>query len=252
MKPRTNRGEKRKMFERRIYQCPSCGSGIRQDLADVNEFVCAVCGRRFRVLMTDGAAEVGFVEVTAAEIPEPLSLPKGSIRAIVTLGTSVSSWILMFRGDDVPEYLLSLLLAIIGYYFGFRKKMKAADSRILDASAETQEPLFLPSGLIRWFLIGGFAAAAVALHARGELVELEYVGFFAVLAGLVAGYFFAKLLAAIETTSFCIFVNHLKGVVALASAAFLALLLLSGHYSEYPIAGLALASIISFYFGSRS
>ena len=240
------------MFEKTTYQCPNCGAVVRQDLKDGEEFACLSCNNRYKVLLDEETGKAGFVEAAAKEIPEPLFLPRGSIRALVTIAMALSCWILIFTGRDVPGYLLGLLLTIIGYYFGFRKKIKTAESRIFDATAKEEDPLFLPHGFMRVLLILGFVISGVVLHVTGRLKEIHYLEFFVVLFGLIAGYVFARMFSAYEETSFYVSLNHAKGVGALAAAAYLAYVLLSRRHTDHGHIAMLLCALISFYFGSRS
>ena len=151
-----------------------------------------------------------------------------------------------------PEYILTLILTMMGYYFGFRKCAKAADGRIFDACLKKGDPLFLPAGYIRFFLIGGFVVTGVTLYQRGLLNELRYVEFFAVLSGLIGGYLLAKFTRGIQHTGAFVFFNHMKGAAVLVAAAGLAFLLLSGDGGPENSLSLLMAAVISFYFGSRS
>jgi len=218
------------MFEKITYQCPNCGAVVRHEIEDRQELDCFSCSRRYKVMLDKDTGKAGFIEVDRKEIPEPLFLPKGSVRAIVTIAIALTCWILFFVGKEVPSYLLSLLLAIIGYYFGFRMKVKAAESRIFDASARKEEPLFLPHGFIRIFLILGFFITGIVLLSKGRLKQLPYLEFFAILSGLILGYIFAKVFWSYEGSSLYMFVNHLKGLVVLGAAGYLAYLMLTGHY----------------------
>ncbi len=240
------------MFEKITYQCPNCSAVVRQDLKDGEELTCVSCNKRYKVLLDEETGKAGFVETTAKEIPEPLYLPKGSIRALVTMAAALSCWMLIIMGREVPGYLLSLLLTIIGYYFGFRKKIETAESRILDATAKEEEPLFLPHGFIRVVLILGFVISGIVLLAKGKLKELDYLEFFVVLLGLIAGYMFARVFSDYQGTPLYIFFNHLKGAVVLAAAGYLAYLLLSGNRGSSDYVAMTLSAVMSFYFGSRS
>lgn len=240
------------MFELATYRCPECGAEIREKLSDGQSFDCFHCRRSFRVLLDASSDKVGFVRLDVSAVQEPLNLPQGSVRAIATLVTAGCCWVLMLRGVLVPGYLLGLLLTIIGYYFGFRQKIKSAQSRILDASARIQEPLNLPGGSIRLILVLGFAACAVLFGVRGEFIDPAYLEFFVVLAGLVAGYFFARLAGGGMGTGPGNWINHAKGVLVLIATVALAVVLLSGLYIGQPHLGLVLACAVSFYFGSRS
>jgi len=140
------------MFEKERYHCHGCGAAVQHEIEDKGEFKCYGCDRRFKVMLDKEADKAAFIEITTIPIPEPLYMPRGSIRAIATLLTAASSWILIFGGRYVPPFILTLLLTMIGYYFGFRKRIKSAQSRIFDPTAKDQEPLFLPAGTIRVFI----------------------------------------------------------------------------------------------------
>ena len=241
------------MFSKTGYHCPRCGYEIHESLKDGDVFSCEVCQGRYRVMLDEDTGRVGFLEQAAREIPEPLYLPKGSIRALTAIAMAVSCWALIFMSRDVPGALLSLVLTIIGYYFGFRAKVKAAGSRIFDASARPTEPLFMPPGAIRAILILGFVASGAFLIAHGRLAELKYLEFVVVLGGLIAGHIFGLILERVGATPMTLLINHVKGAAVLAVAAYLSYLLLGGGYAAVAPALLtALCAFVSFYFGSRT
>jgi hypothetical protein len=157
----------------------------------------------------------------------------------------------MISDQPVPLYLLNLLLAIIGYYFGFRQKTAIAENRASDTYAKTPEPLYLPGGSIRMILVVGFILCGVLICIRGKLTDLAHLEFFVLLAGLVAGYFFSRTFRMADAAAYSRF-NHLKGLIVLVATGWLAVGLLSGAFQEHPHIGLIPACIITFYFGSRS
>jgi len=201
-------------------------------------------------MIDESTGKAGLIDISGQDTPEPLYLPKGSIRAIVTILVSVSCWILVFWKRDVPSYLLSLLLTVIAYYFGFRKKVKSAEGRIYDTSARPERPLGLPSGLIRILLSIGFAAAAFWLLLRGKLADLKYLEFIIILGGLILGHFFSRIIVPVKRRSLRLWVNHGKGLLVLIAAIWLSVSLFGETHNQY--IELSLAALISFYFGSRS
>jgi hypothetical protein len=100
-------------------------------------------------------------------------------------------------------------------------------------------------------LIGGFGVSALVLAWRGQIGSPAYLEFFLILAGLIAGYFFSRLFAGTAGSRTGSLIGHAKGLIVLIATVQLAMLLLSGR-AENSSLGLALACIISFYFGSRS
>lgn len=242
------------MFEKRTYRCPLCHYEIRQTLREDQPYVCSGCAARFRIILNEQTGAAAFVQEVEKELPEPLYLPRGSIRALVALMLAGSCWAMIFLGRDPPSYLLSLILAVLGYYFAYRTKVAAARSRLLDpAGAEAEEPLFLPAGAIRWLLTLGFLLTAGVLLYRGALGREAYLEFFTILLGLIVGHLFGKVAAGIKGGIAHAVVNHVKGVVVLAAATGLVLVFLTRSESAvHPALPIALCAVISFYFGSRS
>ena len=242
------------MFEKPIYRCPQCSVELLEDYAEKSVYACPECTARFKALADKESGRVALIEVDERTIPEPLYLPRGSIRAITTLSMAISCWIMVLAGRDVPSYLFSLLLAILGYYFGFRTKMKSAQSRLIDATAEALEPLYLPGGLIRALLIAGFLVAGLVLLERGRFAspDLIYLEFFVIFAGLVVGHVFACLLARARATPLTIATNHVKGLLVLVVCALLCYLFLGGGHAQHPKESMLLCAAVSFYFGSRT
>jgi hypothetical protein len=108
------------VFAQRTYRCPNCRLAIGEPLDEVDSFTCSACGKSYAVSMDPDTRRIALFEDPSAAMPEPLHMPRGSIRALVTLLMAGSCWAMVLRGREVPDYLFSLLLAAIGYYFGFR------------------------------------------------------------------------------------------------------------------------------------
>ena len=242
------------MFAKTVYHCPRCNVQVFEGLADKAVYECPECRGHFRELVDEEGGHAVLIEEEGRAIPEPLYLPRGSIRAIATISMALSCWIMILAGQDVPATLFSLLLAILGYYFGFRTKMKSAQSRLIDATAEAVEPLYLPGGVIRTLLIAGFVITGVALYRRGAFAEgeLKYLQFFVIIAGLVVGHVFGRLISKERGGTLTIGINHLKGLVVLGVCCVLFYLFVGGGHAQYPRGAMFLCAVVSFYFGSRS
>ncbi|MDQ7780704.1 MAG: hypothetical protein RDV41_13500 [Planctomycetota bacterium] len=237
--------------DRVLTRCPRCGTEVREGVEDGKDIVCVGCGRGWRVVLDKATGSVGFIASSAREVPEPLFLPRGSIRAAVAVLLAFCTMVVAGSGHDIPDQILALHLTIIGYYFAFRRQAANAAGRILDASTTHESPLFLPSGVIRVLLIAAFVFCAIFLHKSDRLVRPKYAEFFLLLGGLVAGSMFAKVFAKSEGRPFYTAINHLKGAAVLCAALWLCWLLLSGTYAQQAWPPLLAACFVSFYLGSR-
>ena len=238
--------------------CPKCHAEIRAKAEDKENIVCFCCDRKIRV--KDRADDL-----KADVIQETLCLPKGSIRASVALLLSLACWILVFQGRHVPSYIFNLLVAVISYYFAFRRSSSlsnSGESAIQTLSEKTDEfsdvtasgkpkPLYLPAGFIRYSLILGFAVSAVVGLKQNFFNDYAFREFFVIFAGLIAGYFFAKIANTFKKdVSTYNSITHIKGVCVLMAALGIAILLLSGF--KLPMLVIICSCMITFYFGSKS
>jgi hypothetical protein len=240
------------MFERDVHYCPNCGTPVRQGLKGSEAFVCHHCDTRYKVVRQQETGRIALVREERSEVTEPLNLPRGSIRAMVTIAVSGACWIFVITGKAVPAFLLSLTLTIIGYYFGLRSETARPGGAIEDPTVQRLAPLLLPGGCIRAFIFLGFLVSGIALFAQGRLWEAEYLRFVAVVAGLLLGYGFSRLFPVRGIGAFQVFINHVKGIAVLAVTGILIIFLATGLYREHSAAAFALSAFISFYFGSRS
>ena len=244
------------MYPASTHYCPRCRHPIDEDLSRIDQYSCPKCLSLFRVLFDAESDRAAMIDIARRRGHHPLFLPKGSVRALVSLALAVSFWGLTFTGRDVPGYLMGLLLTVVGYYFGYRADVDCGGLTVHDSAAETERPLNLPAGVIRLVLTIGFAASAGVLLARGRLSELPYAEFFVILLGLLLGTVFGKLLARVRHTAAYGLINHVKAVVVLALAGFLAWAMLAEPTREaiphQEIVFIVLCALISFYFGSRT
>ncbi len=182
----------------------------------------------------------------------PLFLPKGSVRALSTLSLSVCFWGLAALDRPIPQYLFTLVMAVLAYYFGYRKQGKGSGGDSVPAPGrDRKEPLFLPKGFIRRLLIIGFCLALIPLYLNEHLSDPDVIEFFSVLIGLVAGYLFNRIFSRISLPFVAGLIAHLKAVLVIVLSAGLAAGLIMEHpffleNEHYFIA------FIGFYFGSRS
>ncbi len=232
-------------------RCPQCGQDIGRRLDDHTPYTCAACGRTFGVLVDHETGEVALCDRSVEDRPEPLGLPRGSIRALIALGVAAACGVRVFTGEDIPGPLASLVLAVVGFYFGFRTKAAMLSDRVYDPAARREMPLFLPAGVVRRVLVLLLLAAGLGLFVRQRLADVpQHLELFIILAGLVAGHLLGRLSERVRIPSFLI---HLKGLLGLAAGAVTIALFVAGWDESMPEAAvIALCAAVTFYFGSRS
>jgi hypothetical protein len=179
---------------------------------------------------------------------DPLSLPRGSVRALITLTLLGVLSVLMLRGTEAPLPLAFVSLVALGHYFGSRS---AAARRPGD-----RPPLFLPRGSIRAIIVLGLGAVAYFLWEDGKLrlaMDDRNSVILFVAAALVLGFLFRKAIDLVtrgRMTRPRRWIENLKAVVALAATALLAISCFSPR-GEIDNAALLASPLIVFYFGSR-
>ena len=242
------------MFEGIDLHCPRCGCSIHETLDDKEDFSCPGCQSEFRVLYDPDSKKFAFTEPDHREIPEPLGLPKGSIRALVAISLAGTCWLMVLVSRDVPSYLLSLLLTVIGYYFGFRTVAKTTSGRIYDPASHPRTPLNIPGGGIRGLLMMGFLVSGIVLWSAGKLLgdDMKYLEFYVILAGLIVGHLFARAFSHVRVGRCYLGIHHFKGLAVLGSALALLGVLLLGLFADLPYVAMVLCAVISFYYGSRT
>ncbi|MFP4354742.1 MAG: hypothetical protein ACLFUJ_06415 [Phycisphaerae bacterium] len=106
------------MFEKKVHYCPQCSWQFQEQLSDGMELRCPHCSAEFRALVDDtsGAATLLRQDDAGGQIPQPLYLPKGSIRAMVSIALAASCWILVIQGLATGFILSAVALAMQGRF----------------------------------------------------------------------------------------------------------------------------------------
>ena len=237
----------------KAYSCPHCREQITRLPDNQAHYTCARCRARYYVMIDEETRTAAFVDQSAAPSAPPLGLPKGSIRALIALAMGGTCAALVLGGQDVPTALGSLLLTIIGFYFGFRTSVASLSDRVYDPAATREQPLFLPPGIVRTLLVLSLVGAGVLLHHRGRLLSVvTHLELFVILAGLVVGYYAGRVFRTGSAAARSA-ISHVKALLGLGMAAGLVWLFLTGKYQDLPdYAVMLLCATISFYFGSRT
>ena len=190
-----------------------------------------------------------FIAMQLLEHWDPLKLPRGSIRALVTLLLLATFWILLLLGHPPPVVLGYLVVLIVAYYFGSRSGQMGGQGR---------PPLYLPRGSIRAIILIGSAVAGYFSWQLGRLELAPDQPSFGVLiltGALLLGFLVRKLADLVsrgKATPPRRWFENLKSIVVLMAAVLVATLSTfrpddAGSQNLLLIAG----PIVGFYFGSR-
>ena len=180
----------------------------------------------------------------------PLNLPRGSVRALITLTLAAVLWTLMLLEREPPLPLCYLVLMALGSYFG---------ARAVPTDAK-QHPLFLPRGSVRVLVILGFVVVTYFLWEQGRLtlnlresMQDRSAAMVVLVAALLVGFLVRGLGHLVwrgeATTSRRTFENF-KSLFVLVLTAFLAFVWIAA--SDVGNFELLAAPLLVFYFGSRT
>jgi hypothetical protein len=222
-----------------------------------------------RLTPGDQPATPGLVVRPTVRIPrQPLGLPAGSVRALLTFMILGLIWALMLLPEEkdirIPLYLYYLMFLILGHFFA------AHGHSIAGPTTGTASPLYLPRGTLRTLIIAGFLGVLAyryylhrnledLLKVREPLLQQPYLPL-VILTGFFVGVLLNRLLGwKLSTAPW--FQDILAWVALLAtlglSAEVIVQLIINPsvepehrlHLHEWH---LVLCGIISFYFGARS
>ena len=179
----------------------------------------------------------------------PLGLPRGSIRALLTLLIVAIVIVQVVRGQEVELLWAGTLMIALAHYFTSRRSINLPPDVIRRLAAEGHveteaNPLFLPRYSIRVILVLAFVGLAVYLYQQNRLFEPQALS----VLGVVFAYFLGVVL---RFGRFRVW-EDLKAIVVL-----LVLLYTAGAYLAnrpdlvpYQLRDITLGLVL-FYFGSR-
>jgi hypothetical protein len=124
----------------------------------------------------------------------PLGLPKGSVRALLTLTVVAVVVTDLARGQDTDVLWKQTLLVALAHYFATRRIValpgdvieRLEQERVIE---QERHPLFLPRYSIRLIIVAAFVGVAVYLYRERKLFEPRTVS----LLGIVFAYLFGTL-----------------------------------------------------------
>ena len=125
----------------------------------------------------------------------PLGLPRGSVRALLTLLIVAVVIVQLARGHEVELLWTETLMIALAHYFTSRRFIRLSPEVIRRLTEEGQieaepRPLYLPQYSIRLILVVAFIGLAVYLYRQDRLFQSQAMSIlgvvFAYLLGIVA------------------------------------------------------------------
>ena len=179
----------------------------------------------------------------------PLGLPRGSVRALLTLLIVAVVISQLLRGEVVQLLWTETLMIALAHYFASRRFIRLPPDVINRLVAEglielEARPLFLPSYCIRVVLIAAFAFTGIYLFRQGRLFEQQSLSILGVVSVYLLGVF-ARLRSVPGW-------ENIKALAVLGVLAVTALAELCGLGAHVPqfLQSITLGMVL-FYFGSR-
>lgn len=130
-----------------------------------------------------------------SELRPPLGLPRGSVRALLTLLIVAVVIVQLARGHEVELLWTETLMIALAHYFTSRRFIRLSPEVIRRLTEEGQieaepRPLYLPQYSIRLILVAAFVGLAVYLYRQDRLFQSQAISIlgvvFAYLLGIVA------------------------------------------------------------------
>lgn len=186
-------------------------------------------------------------------LPEPLRLPRGTVRGLLALGLMGTFGYMLLRTPATPPpVLVNAVVVALAFYFGTR----GASAGTPPASAGAPRGLRRP-WIVRALLLLGFGGLAAWLYWTGATLPPELLQVLEVLGGYIVGavlsWFFHR--RALETPlrrRIALVFRDLTAVGALGLTAFACYSFVTGVAGTFSTdVEEALSLVITFYFGSR-
>ena len=130
----------------------------------------------------------------------PLGLPRGSVRAILTLLTVAVVVVQVIRDKEVENLWVETLMIVLAYYFTSRRfiHLPAEVIQRLEAEGHVEHegnPLYLPRHSIRVSLFLTFVGLAIYLYREGRMLEPQALSILGVVFAFLLGVIASAILA---------------------------------------------------------
>ncbi len=190
--------------------------------------------------------------VPVAPLPEPLRLPRGSVRGLLSVGLMGTFGYLMLRGTtSPPPVLVNAVVVVLAFYFGTR-----------GPSAGTPAPAAAATGwhrprVVRALLLLGFGGLAGWLVWSGLPVPPEFLQVLEVLGGYLLGltlswFFHRHVQETLGRRRIALLFRDLSALGVLGLTGFACYGFVTGALGAFSgDVEQALSLVITYYFGSR-
>lgn len=180
--------------------------------------------------------------------PYPLGLPKGTVRASLTISVSVNLLFLTYYDMADATAFSSVVAVALAFYFGGR--IRGGDPSDKPKTA-AERAFALPAGTVRSFLIIMFAGFSGYLLYTGAQLPRYLLEVISLIAGYIFGVIFRHIFHKDKSGKVSL-LQHLKSILAIAITAlsiYMSISLPGDILTNYAIQGASL--FLGFYFGSR-
>jgi len=133
-----------------------------------------------------------FAPSVSSQIPAPLRLPPGSVRAILALTLCGTLWYLIFRGEATfngevaPPILVESALLVVAFYFGVRSSAPIVP--VQEGPDKVRQPLYVPRGVVRGILAAGFLGVIGYVFYRDGAIPQALLLVFQVVVSYLVGF----------------------------------------------------------------
>lgn len=185
--------------------------------------------------------------------PYPLGLPKGTVRATLTLSLSIDLIYLTFVEETIADQLATLVIVALTFYFGGKMRAMSPIPRTVDAG---QRAFGLPAGTVRttlMLLFGGTFGYIYLVQGRTIPTYLLEIGY------IIGGYILGKVFNSIrnlfkgdDEEDKITIVDHLKSITAIILTGItIYLTVISPDDRLTSIWVLIASAVLGFYFSAR-
>lgn len=197
-------------------------------------------------------ATVPAPSVALAPLPEPLRLPRGSVRGLLAVGLMGTFAYLLLGNTSPPAVLVNAVVVVVAFYFGTRGPATGTVAPATVVPVASRRPR-----VVRALLLLGFGGLAGWLYWSRLPIRPEFLQVLEVLGGYILGltlswFFHRRVHETPGRRRLALVFRDLSAVGALGLTGFAcygfvtgALGILSGDVEQ------VLSLVITYYFGSR-